>query len=186
MILKHIPNILTLFRLFLIAPFLVFLYQQNYDWALYTFFLAGFTDGLDGWLARHFHWQSSFGSFLDPVADKLLVISSFLSLYLIGVLPWWLVLLVFLRDISILMGAFLWFWLIQRKMDFEPTMLSKINTAVQLGLVTFCLFQLAWYVFSPLLLALCITITTFTTAASYIDYLRIWSKKACPRKHKTS
>lgn len=182
MILKHIPNALTLFRLVLIAPFLLFLYRQEYDLALYVFFLAGFTDGLDGWLARHFHWQSPLGSFMDPLADKLLVISSFVSLYLIGVLPWWLVLLVFMRDATILIGAFLWFWFIQRKADFEPTMLSKINTTVQLGLVTFCLFEMAYSVVSPMLLAICISITTFTTAASYIDYVRIWSKKAWPSK----
>jgi cardiolipin synthase len=184
MILKNIPNALTLFRLALIAPFLLFLYQQEYDRALYIFFLAGFTDGLDGWLARHFHWQSLFGSIIDPLADKLLVISSFVSLYLIGILPGWLVLIVFIRDACILLGAFLWFWFIQRKFDFEPTLLSKINTTVQLGLVTFCLFELAYFVVSPVLLGIVIAVTTFTTMASFIDYMRIWSKKAWLVKYK--
>ena len=101
MILRQIPNALTLARLILIAPFLVFIYQNEYVNAFYTFVLAGFTDGLDGWLARTFNWQSSFGSFVDPVADKLLIASSFISLAIIGRMPWWLVALVFLRDITI-------------------------------------------------------------------------------------
>src|SRR5260221_624177 len=136
MILKHIPNALTLFRLTLIAPFLMYLYHQEYACAFYTFMLAGFTDGLDGWLARRFHWQSFFGSFIDPLADKLLVASSFISLALIGSLPWWLVILVFLRDFTISMGVVAWYLFIQRKLDFVPTQLSKFNTALQLALVT--------------------------------------------------
>ena len=88
MILKHIPNVLTLMRLLLIAPFLIFFIQKEYIGAFYVFILAGFTDALDGWLARYFHWQSSFGSFVDPLADKLLIASSFIALALIQALSW--------------------------------------------------------------------------------------------------
>lgn len=181
MILKHIPNALTLFRLALIAPFLMYLFHQEYVNALYTFFLAGFTDGLDGLLARHFHWQSFFGSFVDPLADKLLVASSFISLALIGSLPWWLVILVFLRDLSISFGVLVWYLFIQRKLDFEPTLLSKFNTTFQLGLVTLCLFELAYSQFSPYLLSLLIGLTAITTATSFIDYFLTWGKKAWPK-----
>lgn len=169
MILKHIPNALTLFRLGLIVPFLMYLYHHEYTNAFYTFFLAGFTDGLDGWLARHFHWQSAFGSFVDPMADKLLVASSFISLALIGSLPWWLVVLVFLRDLTISI-AVVWYWFIQHKLDFEPTLLSKFNTTVQLGLVTLCLFELAYFKFSPYWVDLLIYFTATTTALTYIHY----------------
>lgn len=178
MILKNIPNALTIFRLTLIVPFLVYFHDQNYVIAFYIFVLAGFTDGLDGWLARHFHWQSNFGYFLDPLADKLLVVSSFISLALVKMLPWWLVLLVFFRDVSILLGAFFWCWIIQRKFEFKPTILSKINTALQLGLVTWCLFERAWFNLNPEWLDMFILITALTTTASYLDYLRIWGKKA--------
>lgn len=178
MILKHIPNALTLFRLGLIVPFLAFLYQHNFVYAFYMFILAGFTDGLDGWLARHFHWQSMLGSFIDPLADKLLVASSFISLAIIGELPWWLVILVFMRDLTISMGVMAWYWFVQRKLDFEPTLLSKINTSLQLALVTFCLFELAFFVFSPYLISTLILVTALTTAATYIDYVCTWGKKA--------
>ncbi|CDZ75948.1 Putative CDP-diacylglycerol--glycerol-3-phosphate 3-phosphatidyl-transferase 2 [Legionella massiliensis] len=178
MILRHLPNVLTLFRLGLIVPFLVFLYQHQYVSAFYMFLLAGFTDGLDGWLARHFHWQSFLGSFIDPLADKLLVASSFISLALIGELPWWLVILVFLRDLTISIGVIAWYWLIQRKLDFQPTLLSKVNTSLQLVLVILCLFELAFFAFSPYLINTLILVTALTTTATYIDYVRTWGKKA--------
>lgn len=182
MILKHIPNALSLFRLMLIAPFLITLYYQEYRCALYIFILAGITDGLDGWLARRFHWQSFLGSFIDPLADKLLVASSFISLALIGVLPWWLVILVFLRDFSISLGVVVWYWFIQKKLDFVPSFLSKLNTTFQLFLVVLCLFQLAYFSFPPYFINAIIGLTALTTAITYIDYLITWSKKVWPPK----
>ncbi|WP_058450967.1 MULTISPECIES: CDP-alcohol phosphatidyltransferase family protein [Legionella] len=183
MILRHIPNALTLFRLVLIAPFLVFLYKHDYVNAFYMFMLAGFTDGLDGWLARYFHWQSPLGSFIDPLADKLLVASSFISLALLGELPWWLVILVFMRDLTISMGVVAWFWFVQRKLDFEPTLLSKVNTTFQLALVTLCLFELAFFAFPSFIINTLMVITAITTSATYLDYVCTWSKKACSIDH---
>lgn len=177
--LNYIPNVLTLSRLLLIVPFLVFLYQQAYVNAFYVFLLAGVTDGFDGWLARQFHWQTAFGSFIDPLADKLLIASSFISLALIGALPWWLVLLVFIRDITISLGVIAWFWLIQQKLEFAPTLLSKLNTVLQLTLVTLCLFELAFFKMFPYLIDTLILLTACTTAASFIDYVWTWGKKAC-------
>lgn len=182
MMLKHLPNALTLFRLGLIAPFLIFLYGHEYVHSFYTFILAGLTDGLDGFLARRFNWQSFFGSFVDPLADKLLIASSFISLALIGILPWWLVGLVFLRDFSISMGILAWYHFIRRKLDFKPSSLSKINTALQLALVTSCLFELAYFQFPSYVLNTLICLTTLTTGITFIDYMRIWSRKAWPKK----
>ncbi|MGL5742382.1 MAG: CDP-alcohol phosphatidyltransferase family protein [Legionella sp.] len=181
MILKHLPNVLTLLRLLLIAPFLFYLYQHEYTTAFYIFILAGLSDGLDGFLARSFNWQSFFGSFVDPLADKLLIASSFISLALIGVLPWLLVALVFLRDLTISLGVLAWYQFIRRKLDFQPTLLSKINTALQLTLVTFCLFELAYFEFPPYLLNTILCLTTLTTAITYIDYIWTWGRKAWPK-----
>jgi cardiolipin synthase len=178
MILKQIPNVLSLFRLGLIAPFLVFLFQHQFVNAFYMFILAGFTDGLDGWLARYFRWQSLLGSFIDPLADKLLVASSFISLAILGELPWWLVILVFLRDLTISLGVIAWYWFVQRRLDFEPTFVSKINTTLQILLVTLCLAELAFYAFSPILINALILITALTTAVTYIDYVCTWGKRA--------
>jgi cardiolipin synthase (CMP-forming) len=178
MILKYIPNILTLIRFVLIAPFLVSLYQGSYVNAFYFFILAGCTDGLDGSLARYFHWQSLFGSFIDPLADKLLIASSFISLALIGILPWWLVILVFLRDLTISFGVVAWYVLVQRELDFKPTALSKINTFLQLMLLISCLFELAFFKLMPNLTEILILLTTLTTTITFVDYVWTWGKKA--------
>lgn len=178
MILKHIPNTLTVLRLVLIVPFLMYLYQHEYVTAFYIFIAAGLTDGLDGWLARHFSWQSFFGSFADPLADKLLIASSFISLALLGELPWWLVVIVFLRDFTISMGVLAWYYFIQKQLDFEPTLLSKFNTTFQLALVTLCLFELAYFAFPEYCVNTLIYLTAFTTTITYLDYIWTWGRKA--------
>jgi cardiolipin synthase len=180
--LRYIPNLLTLIRIISVFPFLICLSAHEYRIAFYIFFFAGFTDGLDGWLARHFDWQSQLGSILDPMADKLLVVSSFISLALLQQLPWWLVALVILRDFSICVGVIVWLYWIHPKLDFEPTRLSKINTIFQLSLVTLCLFQLSFVevpriFFDPLVLS-----TALLTSASYIHYVWIGVHRACLKK----
>lgn len=177
MTLKNLPNALTLVRLVLIAPFLFYLHLKNYENAFYIFVLAGFTDGLDGWLARHFHWQSAFGLFVDPIADKLFIALSFISLALMGQLPWWLVGLVFFRDLSIIIGVLTWYRVAHLRVQFKPTRLSQINAVLQGLLVTLCLFELAFCPVYPLLKSLLIGVTTLTTTASHIDYGWVWSKK---------
>jgi cardiolipin synthase len=176
---KYIPNALTLIRLALIAPFLLALYQKEYMQAFYIFILAGCTDGLDGLLARHFHWQSLFGSFIDPLADKLLISASFISLAFIGILPWWLMVLVFTRDLTISFGVLAWYLLIQRQLDFKPTFLSKINTLLQIMLLTLCLFELAFFKLVPYLVDSLIALSTLTTAITFLDYVWTWSRRAC-------
>lgn len=181
MILRHIPNILTIARLILIVPFLTFVYQKNYHDAFYTFIIAGSSDCLDGWLARSYHWQSSFGRLIDPIADKLLISSSFISLGLSQFLPWWLVFLVLMRDLTISFGALAWYCFINREFNFEPTFLSKINTVLQLTLVVVALFELTFFQIFPHFTELLILITTCTTAASYLDYVFTWASKV-PRQ----
>lgn len=175
---RQIPNALTLTRLILIAPFLVFLTQQKYSYAFYIFLFAGFTDALDGWLARLFDWQSPFGTFIDPMADKLLIASSFISLACIGKLPWWIVVLVFLRDLTISCGVFAWYQLIEQKLEIKPTLLSKTNTVLQLALVTLCLFELAYTSLNLHIFNILLVLTTATTASSFIDYIWTWGRKA--------
>lgn len=179
MIVRQLPNVVSFIRLLLILPFLVAFTHQKYDLALYIFLVAGISDGIDGWLARHFHWQSQFGHFIDPLADKLLVSSSFIALALIQQLPWWLVCLVLLRDLTLFVGAALWYGFIERTYEFVPTLLSKINTALQILLVLLCLINIAFNALHPNLVPLLIYITALTTTITYIDYVWTWGKKAC-------
>ena len=154
------------------------LYHHAYVPAFYLYLLAGFTDGLDGSLARHYNWLSPLGSFIDPLADKLLIASSFISLALLGSLPWWLVTLVFMRDVTISIGVVAWYGLVRRQIDFKPTLLSKINTSLQLSLVTLCLFELAFFKFPDIYATTLIILTAITTAVTYMNYVWIWGLKA--------
>jgi len=176
--LRHIPNLLTFLRLAAIAPFLAFLYQGRYDLACFIFFAAGLTDGLDGWLARHFQWESKLGSMLDPLADKLLIFNSFLALGLIGALPWWLVALVVARDFTISFGVLAWYYCIRTPLVFEPLPISKFNTFLQISLVLLCLLELAFMELPPSILQLWILLTAVTTSVSYVEYVWVWGKKA--------
>ena len=183
--LKYIPNVITLLRLVLIVPFAYYLFHGHYEIAFFLYIIAGLTDGLDGFLARHFNWQTELGGFLDPLSDKLLVTVSFVSLGLISQLPWWLVILVFLRDFTISCGVAAWYFIIGKRIHFEPTRLSKANTVLQIALVTLCLFELA-YVKLPSVISLSlIAIITITTSVSFIDYVWTWGKKACSYKKST-
>lgn len=179
---KYIPNILSFLRLCLIAPFLFFLYTEHYDYACYIFLTAGLTDAMDGWLARQFNWGSSFGQFMDPMADKLLITVSFISLALLGKLPWWLVVLVFLRDATISMGVLFWYRCIERTFNFVPSLLSKLNTALQILLVGVCLLDIAFSPLSPNPIPLLIYLTALTTTVTYIDYAWTWGKRTCSIK----
>lgn len=177
-ILKQVPNLLTSFRITLIIPFFIYFHQSEYIISFYIFIFAGFTDALDGWLARHYHWQTPFGSFLDPMADKFIVVVSFVLLAIAHQLPWWLVILVFLRDATIAVGILFWSIFIQEKLIFSPTFLSKVNTTLQLLLVVFCLFELAYSPFEIPVKFLLTTLTATTTALSYIHYVWVWGTKA--------
>lgn len=181
--LKYIPNIITLTRMALIVPFVIYLFKHDYVTAFYIYILAGLTDGVDGLLARHFNWQTEFGGFIDPLADKLLVTVSFFSLALLHLLPWWLAILVLLRDFNIMCAVAVWYFTISKDIHFEPSNLSKANTIVQIALVTFCLFELAYVPIPFPLTDALIVITAITTSLSWIDYVWTWGRVAYKIKH---
>lgn len=177
---RHLPNIITSLRLVLIAPFLHALFNDNYQIAFYLFIIAGLSDGIDGWLARSFHWQSHLGGLLDPLADKLFVACSYFSLAYLNQLPWWLVILVFSRDVVISIGVLLWQKLFGH-IEFKPTYLSKFNTVIQGLVVLMVLYQLSFMPIPSWLVSLMLVIITTTTSASFIQYVWVWGRKAYHR-----
>lgn len=124
---KSIPNILTVLRILLVIPFVWAMLKEQYQLALLLLFVAGATDGLDGFLARHYGWYSWFGSVADPIADKILLVVSYLILGYLGHLPIWLVALVVGRDILIFSGAFA-YWRMVGHFEGKPTLLGKSCT----------------------------------------------------------
>ncbi|GIW42935.1 MAG: phosphatidylglycerophosphate synthase [Candidatus Binatia bacterium] len=137
-----LPNFLTLLRIAAVPAFLIFVTSGQYAAALALFLLAGVTDALDGALARLLDTKSTIGASLDPLADKLLVVSSFLSLTWYGVLPVWLFILVATRDVVILVG-YLVLYFFARPPEVAPSGISKVNTFFGMLTIGFALLTLA-------------------------------------------
>jgi cardiolipin synthase len=132
------PNQLTLLRM-IILPFIVInLVKHDFKWALALFVLAGMSDGLDGLLARTLHQQTLLGQYLDPIADKLLMSTMFLVLSIERMVPWKYTILVFSRDVSILLISGVLF-MIAGLRDFRPSIFGKANTFAQVAAVFFVL-----------------------------------------------
>jgi cardiolipin synthase len=137
-----VPNLLTLFRIALTLPFLYLVNEGRFGIALAVFFLASLTDFADGFLARKLKQQSRLGRFLDPLADKLLISAAFVVMALphsqFASIPVWLAVAVVGRDVVIVLGALLVYSL-TRFREFKPTLLGKMNTFAELGLIVWFL-----------------------------------------------
>ena len=148
-----LPNLLTMFRMALIPIFVSLLFYQKFEWALGVFVLAGITDGLDGLFARRLNQGSQLGAILDPIADKLLLVTSFVVLTLPTIspqpaprhfpVPFWVTVTVFSRDIFILIGAAA-INVVTGFRRFRPSFLGKINTAVQILAIAAILIALSF------------------------------------------
>src|SRR5438132_817814 len=136
-----LPNVLTIFRMALIPVFVSLLFYQKFLLALAIFIVAGVTDGLDGLLARRFHQQSPLGRILDPIADKMMLVTSFIVLSMKGVyptpipkhlpIPFWVTITVLSRDVFILVGAAA-INMVTGFRGFQPSLPGKISTLVQI------------------------------------------------------
>ena len=144
-----VPNLLTVFRMVLIPVFVSLLFYQRFILALAIFVLAGVTDGLDGLLARRFNQKSHLGTILDPIADKLMLVTAFVVLSMRSVfpqplpthlpVPFWVTVAVISRDVFILVGAAA-INIVTGFRGFRPSMLGKINTTVQIFAITAIIF----------------------------------------------
>ena len=134
----NIPNILTIGRILLVPLLVIFLLEGRQLAALWVFILAGFTDALDGFLARVLKQKTEFGAFIDPIADKLLLITSYITLAVLGVLPKWLAVIVVSRDVLICGGIGI-LMLYERDFKIKPSLVSKVTTFLQLLTVVYFL-----------------------------------------------
>ena len=173
----NIPNIITLIRIFLVPVLILFLQDGNYAGALWVFLVAGTSDALDGFIAKRFNMCTRLGSFLDPLADKLLLVSSVIVLARAGHLPVWLAFAIIARDIVIICGAGAFYFKVGR-LEMAPSLPSKLNTFVQICLIFLLIVQQArlaqvsgWF---PFLFAL----TFVTVLVSGGHYVAVWGRKA--------
>ncbi len=132
------PNQLTLLRMIFVPFIVIHLVEGRYLWALVVFVIAGFSDGLDGLLARTLHQQTLLGQYLDPIADKLLLSTVFLVLSILRKIPWKYTVVVFSRDISILAASAVLFAIAGLR-NFRPSIFGKANTVSQIAAVFFVL-----------------------------------------------
>jgi cardiolipin synthase len=135
------PNQLTLLRMIFLPFIVINIVKHDFKWALALFILAGMSDGLDGLLARTLHQQTLLGQYLDPIADKLLMSTMFLVLSIEGMIPWKYTVVVFSRDISILLISGVLF-MIAGLRDFRPSIFGKANTFAQVAAIFFVLLLL--------------------------------------------
>jgi cardiolipin synthase len=168
----NIPNFLTVFRIVLVPVIVILLIQGQFGKALFCFIVAGVTDGLDGLLARILNQTTVVGAYLDPLADKALVISTFLTLAIIGVVPGWLTVLVISRD-CIILGGILVLTLMSVNPEIKPSMVSKINTTLQLITLFYALLlkvDVAGKAFRDGFMLIC-WLTAILTVISGADYI---------------
>jgi len=174
---RHLPNLICLLRLALIWPILATLHGGDHGSALILFIAAAVSDGLDGYLAKRFNWTSELGKFLDPLADKLLLVTVFVESAWLGLVPWWLTATVVARDVMIGLGALiyrLWFGPLHGR----PTLVSKVNTGAQLLFVMLVLLHAAAGLPPPEVLDACALITLATTALSGLHYILTFTRRA--------
>jgi len=174
---RDIPNILTILRILLVAPIVVLMLKERYATAMALFAVAGISDGLDGYLAKRNGWVTRLGSFLDPLADKILLVCCYVTLGWNGLLPVWIVALVLGRDVVISAGALAFRMLIGR-FDAEPTMLSKTNTFAQIVLVLLVVFDQLFEWSARDLVDPMIYLVALTTLSSGVGYVWAWGRRA--------
>ena len=168
-----IPNMISVFRL-LAVPLIVWLITiQQFSLAFWLFLLAGLSDGVDGFIAKHFNQATELGAYLDPIADKVMLVAVFLTLGIQGLLPLWLIILVISRDLLIV-GAVILSWVLHQPIAMKPLMVSKANTVAQILLVCLVMAALAFELEIGLAILLTVLLTAALTLLSTFAYLLDW------------
>ena len=177
MSLSWLPNAISLMRIALVPPILLLIINDQFGWALALFAFAGFSDGLDGYLAVRFDWSTRLGGLLDPAADKFLITGMFVTLAWTGQIPVWLAAVVILRDVVIVAGAVAYNFIV-RPVPGSPTRISKLNTALQMLFVLFVLSRAGFDWPDQITITLLGASVLVTVVISGVDYVLSWSHRA--------
>ena len=173
----NLPNAISLARLFS-APLVVWLILSNeITAAFWLFLIAAVSDGVDGFIAKRLGTTTVLGGFLDPIADKVLLVGAYAALGSNGLLELWLVILVIFRDLLIVGGALL-FRLLTRSLDMEPLMISKVNTVAQIVLAAVVLGDIGLDLGLAMIVDALVLVVAATTLASGAAYVVQWTRRA--------
>lgn len=170
-----LPNLITVGRLLLVPVIVWFISDGAFVAAFAVFVIAGISDGVDGFIARQYNLRSELGTYLDPIADKALLVSIYLSLALIGEMAGWLAMIVVSRDIFIIGGVIL-SWILDRPIEVKPLFISKINTAGQIILAALVLGDLGFSAGLGDLRTVLEWVVGVLTVASATAYLIDWAR----------
>jgi cardiolipin synthase len=168
-----IPNLISILRLLLVPGVVLAMLQARWDWAFAGFVVAGISDGVDGFIARQFNQRSRLGAYLDPMADKLLLVSVFVVLGLVNQLPLWLVVAVVSRD-GLIICAVVLSSVMGHPVEMKPLLVSKANTAIQIILAAEVLAELTFGMHLDPLRSALIILSGLLTVASAAAYLVAW------------
>lgn len=169
----HLPNTLSVLRIALVPVLILLLKDRDYTMALAVFLVSGVSDALDGFMAKRLGLMSRLGAILDPAADKILLVSSYVMLTLLGHIPFWLLLSVAFRDLLIV-GGYLVYTSLAGAVQMRPSRLSKLNTFMQISLVAAILLEQAAFLRIPYLTDGLVVAVLATTVASGAHYLWAW------------
>jgi len=174
---SNIPNLICFARIALVIPIIRLLWQEQFLLSLLLILVAGLSDILDGYLAKKNNWRSYLGAVLDPVADKILLVSLFLTLQSMDLIPLWLTLTVILRDLMIVFGLSLYRYFVGVPQP-KPTRISKFNTLLQLAFIILVILAQGIQFPFAILSMVCGSLVFVTSILSGLDYWIIWSIKA--------
>lgn len=181
MSLSWIPNAISIMRIMLILPILALFVSGEFGWALSLFVIAGLSDGIDGYIAKKYHWDTRLGAFLDPAGDKLLVAWSFGTLAYLGHIPVWLAVIVILRDVIIVAGSFIYHYLVSR-LEGEPTFISKLNTGLEFAFLIFVMSRAGFGWPDEITITVVGAAVLVTVIISGYDYVSNWIRSARSRE----
>lgn len=170
---SSLPNLITLGRLILVPVIIAAISDGRWTFTFAAFLLAGISDGVDGYLAKTFDLRTKLGAYLDPVADKALLVSVYVALALVNVLPATLAILVVSRDVMII-GAVMIAWLLDNPIEIRPLLVSKLNTTAQIAFAAAVLGAKAFNVSLGLWFEVSLAVVAALTLASAAAYLRQW------------
>lgn len=174
---KMVPNILTTLRMLLAIPIAVLIVKSQFSLVLWVAFIAGVTDALDGWMARKFNAVSRYGSIMDPLSDKVLMVFSYAAFTVAGLVPVWFMILIALRDILIVAGALL-YHRFYGHYEMEPSVTGKLSTFVQILFGLILIITQIHTAFPEVVLQTLFVSVVAMVFVSGFNYLFVWGRKA--------
>lgn len=175
--LSWMPNAISIMRIALILPILVLFVNDEFGWALVLFLIAGLSDGVDGYLAKTYGWETRLGAILDPTGDKLLVAWSYGTLAYLGHIPVWLAVVVIFRDVVIVAGSFIYHYTV-RRLEGNPTRISKLNTALEFVFLVFVMSAAGYGWPDEIVVTVLGASVLITVVISGYDYVSNWIRSA--------